>query len=194
MTERRRREAGSTRARRIRRSNSRPERHPRSGPEPSPTTFSEAEKLVQVKLSEAESAQAAKSWRGNMSTLYERRTGPRRVELGAAVAPFSRTVSVLPGHKAGAASDRFVRSKSDPGPLPAKEEDIAFAPVTKLSRWVEQRKLSSERLTQIYLKRIGQYDPKLRCVITLTEELALGQARKADTEIASGKYRGPLHG
>jgi Asp-tRNA(Asn)/Glu-tRNA(Gln) amidotransferase A subunit family amidase len=54
--------------------------------------------------------------------------------------------------------------------------------------------LSSERLTQIYLKRIGQYDPKLRCVITLTQELALEQARKADTEIASGKYRGPLHG
>jgi Asp-tRNA(Asn)/Glu-tRNA(Gln) amidotransferase A subunit family amidase len=164
------------------------------GPEPSPTTFSEAEKLVQVKLSEAECAQAAKSWRGNMSTLYERRTGPRKVELGAAVVPFSRTVSVLPGHKAGAASNRFVRSKSDPGPLPAKEEDIAFATVTRLSRWVEQRKLSSERLTQIYLKRIGQYDPKLRCVITMTEELALEQARKADTEIASGKYRGPLHG
>src|SRR6202008_1919075 len=88
------------------------------GPEPSPTTFSEAEKLVQVKLSEAECAQAAKSWRGNMSTLYERRTGPRKVELGAAVVPFSRTVSVLPGHKAGAASNRFGRSKRDPGPVP----------------------------------------------------------------------------
>jgi Asp-tRNA(Asn)/Glu-tRNA(Gln) amidotransferase A subunit family amidase len=164
------------------------------GPEPSPMTFSEAEKLVQVKLSEAECAQAAKSWRGNMSMLYERRTGPRKVELGTAVAPFSRTVSVLPRHKAGAASNRFVRSKSDPGLLPERDEDIAFAPVTKLSRWVEQRKLSSERLTQIYLKRIGQYDPKLRCVITLTQELALEQARKADAEIASGKYRGPLHG
>src|SRR6516162_1250364 len=159
---------------------------PGTGPVPTPTTFAEAEKLVQVQLSEAECAQAAKSWRGNMSQLYERRTGPRKVELGPTAAPFSRTVSVLPGEN--------VRSESDPGPLPDKEEDIAFAPVTKLSRWVEQKRLSSERLTQIYLKRIGQYDPKLRCVITLTEELALEQARKADAEIAAGRYRGPLHG
>src|SRR5499427_8931978 len=167
---------------------------PGTGPVPTPTTFAEAEKLVQVQLSEAQCAQAAKSWRGNMSELYERRTGPRKVELGPTAAPFSRTVSVLPGEKVTVTRNRFVRSESDPGPLPDKEEDIAFAPVTKLSRWVEQKKLSSERLTQIYLKRIAQYDPKLRCVITLTEELALGQARKADAEIAAGRYRGPLHG
>ena len=167
---------------------------PGTGPVPTPTTFAEAEKLVQVQLSEAECAQAAKSWRGNMSQLYERRTGPRKVELGPTAAPFSRTVSVLPGEKVTVTRNRFVRSESDPGPLPDKEEDIAFAPVTKLSRWVEQKRLSSERLTQIYLKRIGQYDPKLRCVITLTEQLALEQARKADAEIAAGRYRGPLHG
>src|SRR5215831_4760941 len=167
---------------------------PGTGPVPTPTTFAEAEKLVQVQLSEAQCAQAAKSWRGNMSQLYERRTGPRKVELGPTAAPFSRTVSVLPGEKVTVTRNRFVRSESDPGPLPDKEEDIAFAPVTKLSRWVEQKRLSSERLTQIYLKRIGQYDPKLRCVITLTEELALEQARKADAEIAAGRYRGPLHG
>jgi len=167
---------------------------PGTGPVPTPTTFTEAEKLVQVQLSEVQCAQAAKSWRGNMSQLYERRTGPRGVELGPAAAPFSRTVSVLPGQKVTVTRNRFVRSQSHPGPLPDREEDIAFAPVTKLSRWVEQKKLSSERLTQIYLKRIGQYDPKLRCVITLTKELALEQARKADAEIAAGKYRGPLHG
>src|SRR6516165_4801058 len=167
---------------------------PGTGPVPTPTTFAEAEKLVQVQLSEAECAQAAKSWRGNMSQLYERRTGPRKVELGPTAAPFSRTVSVLPGEKVTVTRNRFVRSESDPGPLPDKEEDIAFAPVTKLSRWVEQKRLSSERLTQVYLKRIGQYDPKLRCVITLTEQLALEQARKADAEIAAGRYRGPLHG
>jgi len=167
---------------------------PGVGPVPTPTTFTEAEKLVQVRLSEAECAQAATSWRGNMSQLYERRTGPKKVDLGPTVAPFSRVASVLPGQKVAVTRNRFVRSKSDPGPLPQKDEDLAFAPVTKLSRWVEQKKLSSERLTEIYLKRIGQYDPKLRCVITLTQELALEQARKADAEIAAGKYRGPLHG
>jgi Asp-tRNA(Asn)/Glu-tRNA(Gln) amidotransferase A subunit family amidase len=66
--------------------------------------------------------------------------------------------------------------------------------VTRLSRWIEQRSLTSERLTNIYLHRIEQFDPKLRCIITLTRELALTQARRADSEIAAGKYRGPLHG
>ena len=167
---------------------------PGVGPVPTPATFTEAEKLVQVRLSEAECAQAATSWRGNMSELYERRTGPKKVELGPTVAPFSHVASVLPGQKVAVTRNRFARSQSDPGPLPQKDEDLAFAPVTKLSRWVEQKKLSSERLTEIYLKRIAQYDPKLRCVITLTQELALEQARKADAEIAAGKYRGPLHG
>ena len=57
--------------------------------------------------------------------------------------------------KAGPERDRFIRSKNDPGPLPANDEDIAFAPVTQLSRWIEQRKLTSERLTQIYLDAAG---------------------------------------
>jgi Asp-tRNA(Asn)/Glu-tRNA(Gln) amidotransferase A subunit family amidase len=101
---------------------------------------------------------------------------------------------VLPGQKAGPERDRFVRSNTDPGALPTDDEDIAFASVVQLSRWIEQRKLSSERLTQIYLKRLEQFDSKLRCVITLTRDLALAQAKQADAEIDAGKYRGPLHG
>jgi Asp-tRNA(Asn)/Glu-tRNA(Gln) amidotransferase A subunit family amidase len=66
--------------------------------------------------------------------------------------------------------------------------------VAHLSQWIKARKITSERLTGIYLARLEQYDPKLRCVITLTKEHALAQAKKADQEIASGKYRGPLHG
>ena len=167
---------------------------PAVGPEVSAGTFVEAEKLVQVKLGETERAQAASSWRGNVAGLYERRTGPRKIALETTVAPFSRYASVLPGEKLAVQRDRFIRSTRDAGPLPSKDEDIAFAPVWKLSRWIETRKLSSERLTQIYLNRIEQYDPKLRCVITLTRELALQQAKQADAEIAAGKYRGPLHG
>ena len=95
----------------------------------------------------------------------------------------------------GRAGARPVYPKqADPGPLPASDGDIAFAPLTQLSRWIEQRKLSSERLTHIYLERLEQFNPKLRCVITLTRELALAQAKKADEEIAAGKYRGPMHG
>jgi Asp-tRNA(Asn)/Glu-tRNA(Gln) amidotransferase A subunit family amidase len=164
------------------------------GPQVSPATFGEAEKLVQVELNEAERALAASSWRVSMAPLYERRTGPHKVELEPGLAPYSLWNPVLPGQKAGPAHDRFIRSHADPGPLPANDEDIAFAPLTQLSRWVEQRKLSSDRLTRLYLQRMEKFNPELRCVITVTPELALAQAKRADEEIAAGKYRGPLHG
>jgi len=167
---------------------------PQVGPEVSSNTFKEAEKLVQVELGEADREQAATSWRSNMASLYERRTGPRKVAMEATLSPATKWNPVLPGVSPGPARDRFIRSPADSGPLPSNEEDIAFAPVAKLSRWIEQRKLTSERLTNIYLKRIGQFDSRLRCVITLTRELALKQVKQADLEIAAGKYRGPLHG
>jgi Asp-tRNA(Asn)/Glu-tRNA(Gln) amidotransferase A subunit family amidase len=164
------------------------------GPEVSPKTFTEAEKLVQIKLTESERAQAASSWRTNVASLYERRTGPRKVKLESSLAPGTRWNPVLPGEKAGPDRDEFMRSNTDPGPLPTNDADIAFSPVTHLSRWIEQRKLTSERLTNIYLERIEKFNPKLRCVITVTRDLALAQAKQADSEIAAGKYRGPLHG
>ena len=167
---------------------------PAVGPEVSPKTFVEAEKLVQVEMSGDECGQAATSWRGNMAGLYELRTGPRKLALESTLAPFSRYESLMPGQKLPRGQNIFVRSKIDPGPLPTNDEDVAFAPVTKLSRWIEQKKLTSTRLTQIYLARLEQYNPKLRCVITLTKEHALKQAKGADAEIAAGHYRGPLHG
>jgi len=167
---------------------------PAVGPDVSPTTFAEAEKLAQVQMTGADRALASETWRVNLASVYERRTGPRAIALESSLAPFSRYNSVLPGQQAGPQKDQFIRSKSDPGPLPGNDADIAFAPVTQLSRWIEQRKISSERLTQIYLRRLEQFNPKLRCVITLTRELALAQAKRADEEIAAGKYRGPLHG
>jgi Asp-tRNA(Asn)/Glu-tRNA(Gln) amidotransferase A subunit family amidase len=164
------------------------------GPEVSSATFAEAEKLVQIRLTEPEGAQAAFSWRVSMAPLYERRTGPRKVELEPTLAPYSQWNPILPGQKTLPARNRFLRSKADPGPLPADDEDIAFATVTQLSRWIEQRKLTSERLTNLSLERLEKYNPTLRCAITITRDLALAQAKRADQEIAAGKYRGPLHG
>jgi hypothetical protein len=160
----------------------------------SAATFAEAEKLVQVELSQAEREVAAGSWRRTLASVYERRTGPRKITLSPPVAPATCWNPVLPGQKAGPERDRFIRSKSAPVPLPTSDRDIAFAPLTQLSRWMEARKLSSERLTGIYLERLEQFNGKLRCVITLTRELALEQAKQADREMAAGKYRGPLHG
>jgi len=167
---------------------------PPVGPEVSAATFAEAERLLQVQLSDQERKQAAGNWRESMAALYERRTGPRKVALGDMLAPYSHVNPVLPGHGPVPTGNQMIRSDEDVGPLPGADADIAFAPVWKLSRWIESRKLTSERLTRIYLERLKRFDPKLHCVITLTEELALSQARRADQEIAAGHYRGALHG
>ena len=167
---------------------------PPVGPEITPTTIAEAEKLMRVALSPKDRGEAAGNWPAAMAGTMERRTGPRKVVLEPSLAPASQWNPVLPGRSAGPARGVFVRSASVPGPLPKRDEDIAFAPVSALSRWIESKALSSERLTKIYLDRLRRYDPQLKCVITLTPELALEQAQRADAEIAAGKYRGPLHG
>jgi Asp-tRNA(Asn)/Glu-tRNA(Gln) amidotransferase A subunit family amidase len=167
---------------------------PPVGPAVSSETFAQAEKLVQVELATAEREQAARTWASDMAPLYERRTGPRKLALPSSIAPYSRWDPVLPGEYAGPQSNEFISSKSDAGPLPAKDEVIAFAPLTQLSGWIQSRQLTSERLTRIYLDRLQRFDPKLRCVITLTAEHAVAQAKQADAEIAAGKYRGRLHG
>ena len=78
---------------------------PAVGPDVSPATFAEAEKLVQVQLASADRALAAETWRVNLASVYERRTGPRAVALEPALAPWSRYNSVLPGQQAGPQRD-----------------------------------------------------------------------------------------
>ena len=167
---------------------------PPVGPEVTPATFAEAEKLEQVTMTAAEREMAAKSWRTSMAALLERRTGPRKVALEETLAPATVWNPILPGEKVGPARDRFVRTAGPAAPLPSNDEDIAYAPVHQLSRWIESRKLSSERLTGIYLDRIKRLNPKVNAIITLTEDRARARAKQADAEIAAGKYRGPLHG
>jgi Asp-tRNA(Asn)/Glu-tRNA(Gln) amidotransferase A subunit family amidase len=167
---------------------------PTAGPLVSAATFAEAEKLVQVSMSAAERDQAAASWRPSMAPYLERRVGPRTVGLDASVSPATIWNPALVGGFTGPSGDLFVRTADEREPLPAGDADVAFAPVTRLSRWMERKAITSERLTNIYLARLEKFDPELRCVITLTKDAALAQARQADAEIANGKYRGPLHG
>ncbi|MGE5322375.1 MAG: amidase family protein, partial [Actinomycetota bacterium] len=167
---------------------------PPVGPEVSPSTFADAEKLVRVEMTPAERTEAAGNWRSAMAPLYERRSGPRKVAIDPDDAPYSLWNPVLPGEKAGPERNQFIAGRIDAGPLPKNEEDIAFAPVTHLASWIHKRQITSARLTEIYLDRLKRFGPKLRCVITLTSDLATEQAKQADHEIAAGKYRGPLHG
>ncbi|HUM34298.1 MAG TPA: amidase [Candidatus Saccharicenans sp.] len=92
------------------------------------------------------------------------------------------------------ADQRFIYEEPVSVEVPESEEVLAFYPVTDLAWLIKNRRISSEYLTRIYLDRLKKYGPKLHCVVTLTEDLALKQARQADEELAHGIYRGPLHG
>ena len=80
------------------------------------------------------------------------------------------------------------------GPLPKTDDEIAFLPAHRLSALLKERKITSARLTDIYLTRMKRLDPTLLCAVTIMEDSARAEAKRADAEIAAGKYRGPLHG
>jgi Asp-tRNA(Asn)/Glu-tRNA(Gln) amidotransferase A subunit family amidase len=167
---------------------------PPVGPEITPATITEAQKLVRIEFTDSEKSQIAETWPRMMAGSMERRTGPKKLAIEPEVAPATLWNPMIPGVPPGPTRDRFVASAAAPGPLPKKDEDIAFATVCAQAAWIKSRALTSERLTRIYIERCERYDPKLRSIITLTKDVALAQAKEADAEIAAGKYRGPLHG
>jgi Asp-tRNA(Asn)/Glu-tRNA(Gln) amidotransferase A subunit family amidase len=104
---------------------------------------------------------------------------------------------VLPGMKFETARKPMRMSKAPSAAVlgvPKNLEELAFASARELAELVRTKKVSSVGLTEMYLQRLKKYDPTLKFVVTLTEERAMEQAKKADAEIAAGKYRGPLHG
>ncbi len=100
----------------------------------------------------------------------------------------------LPGMTFETQQHKIRFSKIKTPRLPDTIEDIAFWPVTQLAALIRSKRISSVELTRLYLDRLQRYDPILKCVVTLTADLALKQARRADREIARGEYRGQLQG
>lgn len=118
----------------------------------------------------------------------------RRVPLDNSVPLPLHFNPALPGMKIDR-TRRPVRMSRPPRlARPKNLEDAAFWPVQHLAELIRTKQVKSVELTEMYLARLRRYNPKLNCVVTLTEELAMGQAREADREIGAGRYRGPLHG
>jgi Asp-tRNA(Asn)/Glu-tRNA(Gln) amidotransferase A subunit family amidase len=153
-------------------------------------TLAEAEKLAALELDDAE-RELVRARIGALIATYAER---RALALPETLSPALGFNPLLPGETLPELRDGFARSPSDGAPLPWDDVAIAFAPLSGLSRWLESRALSSRRLTELYLARLRRHGPTLECVVTLCEERALAQADRADREIASGGYRGPLHG
>ena len=126
-------------------------------------------------------------------SLIESYKGMRQEEVPNSLAP-ALVFNPLPTGFQLPTERRPMRRSVVEMPSPKTDEDLAFLPVTHLARLLESQAVTSVELTNLYLSRLKYYDPKLHCVVSLTEDLALEQARRADQEIAAGNYRGPLHG
>ena len=134
----------------------------------------------------------------NLTGYRESYEALRKIALPNSVAP----AVVFDPRPLRLRQSQLTATASNPGKLPetpkikrpANRDDLAFYTVRQLGELLRTRQVSSEELTIFFLARLRKYDPQLHCVITLTEDLALRQARQADQEIRAGKYRGPLHG
>lgn len=118
----------------------------------------------------------------------------RRFPLSNSVPPALQFNPLPVGFRFETRRRKFKASPPPHAKLPANPSDLAFCSIGELAALLKSRQLTSEQLTRLYLDRLKKFGPKLECVVTLTESLALEQARRADREIAAGKYRGPLHG
>lgn len=101
---------------------------------------------------------------------------------------------VLPGMKFAEKQETIKWNISAAVRVPENKNDLAFYNILQLASLIKNKKISSVELTQFFIARIKKYGDSLQCVISVTEELAMQQAKQADEEIANGKYRGPLHG
>lgn len=169
---------------------------PLPSPSPSPTPLRvskemlrQAEKLIGIELSDAQEAMALQ----NVSTNLDRYEALRKIDVPLDTEPATWFHPALPGKKFASKPGKFKVSKVE---LPkfSSLEELAFAPATILAELIRSRKVSPVDLTKMYLGRLKKFGPKLNCIVTLTEELALAQATEAEREIRAGKYRGPLHG
>ncbi|MBL8763490.1 MAG: amidase [Phycisphaerae bacterium] len=157
-------------------------------------TLAAAERVAGVSYTPAERDLLLKSLPAAMRTLESR----RRFALPENAEPPALRFDPRPPGMTSDAGDGVVRTSLDAGgaapPRPSRDEDIAFASVLEQASWIRSGAISSRRLTEICLDRLARFDDRLRCVVTLTDELALRQADRADAEIRAGHWRGPLHG
>lgn len=152
--------------------------------------IADAEKIAGLEFTDEERQQMVRGLDRNLRSWQQL----HEVPLANGVAPAVAFDPVVPGMTLP--TERRPMRLSRPGPVtrPANLEDVAFWPVTRLAELIRARQVKPSELTHMYLERLKRHGPTLEAVISITEERALAQARQADTDIAAGHYRGPLHG
>lgn len=117
----------------------------------------------------------------------------RNLHIPDNVSPPFYFSSLVPGMKVNRTREPL-RFSNTALKRPANLEDVAFWPIIHLAHLLKTRQVTSLELTEMYLARLHKYNEQLNCVVTFLDEVARAQAKQADSEIAAGKYKGPLHG
>ncbi len=172
---------------------------PTPSPKPSPTPplritkdmMHNAEKLIGIELNDKQEEMALPGVNRNLDN-YE---AVRKIDVPLDTEPAIVFHPAQPGFhiKRAGAKTKFRFGKNEPAQSKSVE-DLAFASVPQLAELIRTKRISSVELTKMYLGRLKRYGPKLFCIVTLTEDLAMKQAQDADNDLKHGKYRGPLHG
>ena len=152
--------------------------------------LADAEKVAGLSFTEDERDMMLRGLDRNLEAFRELRLVP----LPNGVPPAVRFDPVLPGRTPPSVERPFRMTREEGVTRPPRLEEVAFWPVTRLSELIRSRQVTSVELTEMYLDRLRRHGPKLECVVTLTEDRALAQARRLDQEAAEGRIRGPLHG
>jgi Asp-tRNA(Asn)/Glu-tRNA(Gln) amidotransferase A subunit family amidase len=148
------------------------------------------EKIIGLRFTEKERHMMRQDVKGTLSKYNEIRKTPLDNHIPPSL--YFNPAAGIRGPAGGHKSFVFI---PDPDiEIPENMDDLAFYPVTALASLIKNRKITSLELTRFFLERLKKYGPALKCVVSLTEDLALAQAKRADEEIERGIYRGPLHG
>src|SRR2546423_282781 len=171
---------------------------PQASPSPSPAALrvkkddlKHAERIIGIDFNDKEEDMALPGVNRNLDS-YD---AVRKIDVPLDTEPAIVFHPELPGFhvKRASVKTKFRFGKNEPAQYKSVE-DLAFATVPQLAELIRTKKVSSVELTKMYLSRLKKYGPRLRCVVTLTEDLAMKQAEGADNDLKRGKYRGPVHG
>ena len=158
--------------------------------EVTPEMIREAATLSGLELTEEQADEMAEGVNRNLRGYAEL----HEYELHNSVAPPLYFSAIVPGTEIDRSERPFRVSSASGLRRPADLEEVAFWPLTGLGELIRTRQVTSLELTEMYLGRLKRYNPKFNNVVTFTDDLAMEEARRADMEIRSGQYRGPLHG
>ncbi|WP_439881259.1 amidase [Pontibacter sp. MBLB2868] len=150
----------------------------------------DAQKLIGLNFTDAQLDSTITELEG----FQENYEALRKQDLPNSVAPALVFNPIPVGYNFPTEKQGFEVARPEKVKLPKNRDELAFYSLPQLAELIRTQQISSEDLTKFYLARLKKYGPALECVTTLTEDLAMQQARKADQEIKAGKYKGILHG